>query len=134
MLQMPSCTAVLLAGGGGSRLYPLNASGTPKVLLPVANRPLLSFPLRMLEESGVSDVLVVRPPPPLPACGLSAVKPQPVHCGGKRETCSSWTRLAQRPATHAAPFLVCRCARATWRRRRCAPGWPLATTAACPSR
>lgn len=59
MLQMPSCTAVLLAGGGGSRLYPLNASGTPKVLLPVANRPLLSFPLRMLEESGVSDVLVV---------------------------------------------------------------------------
>lgn len=42
-----------------SRLYPLNASGTPKVLLPVANRPLLSFPLRMLEESGVADVLVV---------------------------------------------------------------------------
>lgn len=59
MLQLPSCTAVLLAGGGGSRLYPLNASGTPKVLLPVANRPLLSFPLRMLEENGLTDVLVV---------------------------------------------------------------------------
>ncbi|KAL4427461.1 hypothetical protein ABPG77_000750 [Micractinium sp. CCAP 211/92] len=59
MLQSPPVTAVLLAGGGGSRLYPLNASGTPKVLLPVANRPLLSFPLRMLEESGVADVFVV---------------------------------------------------------------------------
>lgn len=59
MLQTPPVTAVLLAGGGGSRLYPLNASGTPKVLLPVANRPLLTFPLRMLEESGVGDVLVV---------------------------------------------------------------------------
>ena len=54
--------AVLLCGGGGSRLYPLNASGIPKVLLPVANRTLLSFPLRMLEESGVSDVLLVRAP------------------------------------------------------------------------
>ena len=62
MLQLPPATAVLLAGGGGSRLYPLNAGGTPKVLLPVANRPLLTFPLRMLEESGVADVLVVRLP------------------------------------------------------------------------
>jgi dTDP-glucose pyrophosphorylase len=75
MLQTPPITAVLLAGGGGSRLYPLNASGTPKVLLPVANRPLLTFPLRMLEESGVVDVLVVRANSPalllrlhLPAC------------------------------------------------------------------
>lgn len=60
MLQLPAATAVLLAGAAGSRLYPLNASGTPKVLLPVANRPLLTFPLRMLEESGVVDVLLVR--------------------------------------------------------------------------
>lgn len=62
MLQMPPCSAVLLAGSAGSRMYPLNASGIPKVLLPVANRPLLTFPLRMLEESGVADVLVVRLP------------------------------------------------------------------------
>jgi len=68
MLQTPPVQAVLLAGGGGSRLYPLNASGTPKVLLPVANRPLLTFPLRMLEESGVSDVLLVSPPACLPGC------------------------------------------------------------------
>ncbi|KAL4856779.1 Propionyl-CoA carboxylase alpha chain [Chlorella vulgaris] len=59
MLQMPPCSAVLLAGSAGSRMYPLNASGIPKVLLPVANRPLLTFPLRMLEESGVADVLLV---------------------------------------------------------------------------
>jgi translation initiation factor eIF-2B subunit gamma len=55
----PPCQAVILAGGGGSRLWPLTASGVPKVLLPVANRPLLSFPLRMLEEGGITDVLVV---------------------------------------------------------------------------
>ena len=51
--------AVILAGGGGSRLYPLNSQGMPKVLMPVANRPLLTFPLRMLEEGGIKDVLVV---------------------------------------------------------------------------
>jgi CTP:molybdopterin cytidylyltransferase MocA len=60
MLQLPAVTAVLLAGSAGSKMYPLNASGTPKVLLPVANRPLLTFPLRMLEESGIEEVLVVR--------------------------------------------------------------------------
>lgn len=51
--------AIILAGAGGSRLYPLNSQGMPKVLMPVANRPLLTFPLRMLEEGGIKDVLVV---------------------------------------------------------------------------
>lgn len=55
-----TCHAVILAGGEGSRLHPLNANGVPKVLMPVANRPLLTFPLRMLEEGGITDVLVVR--------------------------------------------------------------------------
>jgi translation initiation factor eIF-2B subunit gamma len=51
--------AVILAGGGGKHLFPLNSAGLPKVLLPVANRPLLTFPLRTLEEAGITDVLVV---------------------------------------------------------------------------
>ncbi|KFM29331.1 putative translation initiation factor eIF-2B subunit gamma [Auxenochlorella protothecoides] len=55
----PCCQAVVLAGASGSRLHPLNSGGTPKVLLPVANRPLLSFPLRTLEEAGVAEVLVL---------------------------------------------------------------------------
>lgn len=59
MSPAPQCQAVILAGGGGSHLHPLNAAGQPKVLMPVANRALLSFPLRTLEEAGISDVLVV---------------------------------------------------------------------------
>jgi len=51
--------AVILAGAGGKHLFPLNSAGLPKVLLPVANRPLLTFPLRTLEEAGITDVLVV---------------------------------------------------------------------------
>lgn len=60
MVTMPKSYAVILAGGEGSRLYPLNSTGMPKVLLPVANKPLLTFPLRMLEEGGITNVLVVR--------------------------------------------------------------------------
>lgn len=51
--------AVLLCGGTGSKLYPLNSTGIPKVLLPVANQPLIVYPLKVLEEAGVKDVLVV---------------------------------------------------------------------------
>lgn len=59
MHSFSALQAIILAGAGGSRLYPLNSQGLPKVLMPVANRPLLTFPLRLLEEGGVTDVLVV---------------------------------------------------------------------------
>jgi CTP:molybdopterin cytidylyltransferase MocA len=49
---------VLLAGGGGSKLYPLT-EGTPKPLLGVANRPLLSYQLELLERLGVRSATVV---------------------------------------------------------------------------
>eukprot|EP00742_Colponemidia_sp_Colp-10_P004043 GILJ01004313.1.p1 GENE.GILJ01004313.1~~GILJ01004313.1.p1 ORF type:complete len:431 (-),score=66.67 GILJ01004313.1:51-1343(-) len=50
--------AVILAGGEGARLYPL-AEDIPKSLLPIANRPLLSFQLELLERSGFQEVIVV---------------------------------------------------------------------------
>mmetsp|Transcript_983 Transcript_983/g.2480 ORF Transcript_983/g.2480 Transcript_983/m.2480 type:complete len:295 (-) Transcript_983:116-1000(-) len=49
--------AVLLAGGSGTRLYPLT-EGVPKSLLPVANRPLIAYQLLLLEKAGFKDVLV----------------------------------------------------------------------------
>ncbi len=54
--------AVVLASDTGSRLHPLNGDGVPKALLPVGNRPLLSYPLAMIEGSSVRHVLLVRPP------------------------------------------------------------------------
>ena len=56
---MHTFQAVVLIGGAGSKLHPLTASGTPKALLPVANEPLISFPLKALEESGIEDVVAV---------------------------------------------------------------------------
>ena len=62
--------AVLLAGGAGKTLHPLNSAGTPKALLPVGNQALLSFPLKTLEQGGVTHVLVVMLRP------LSSISPR----------------------------------------------------------
>ncbi|KAL3137832.1 hypothetical protein ABBQ38_005086 [Trebouxia sp. C0009 RCD-2024] len=51
--------AVLLAGGVGKNLHPLTSAGTPKALLSVGNQALISFPLRTLEQGGVTHTLVV---------------------------------------------------------------------------
>ena len=53
--------AVVLADhddGSGTRLYPLLES-TPKSLLPVAGRPLISYQLALLERSGFKEAIVV---------------------------------------------------------------------------
>lgn len=50
--------AIILAGGSRSQLHPLT-HGFPKALLPIANTPLLVFQLRMLEKSGITDVIIV---------------------------------------------------------------------------
>jgi molybdopterin-guanine dinucleotide biosynthesis protein A len=50
--------AVILAGGAGNRLYPLTTT-TPKPLLPMVNRPLLSYQLQLLETAGFSECIVV---------------------------------------------------------------------------
>uniref|UniRef100_A0A6I8Q006 Translation initiation factor eIF2B subunit gamma n=3 Tax=Xenopus tropicalis TaxID=8364 RepID=A0A6I8Q006_XENTR len=50
--------AVVMAVGGGSRMGELTAS-IPKPLLPVGNRPLLWYPLNMLERAGFEEAIVV---------------------------------------------------------------------------
>uniref|UniRef100_A0A8C4WYE4 Translation initiation factor eIF2B subunit gamma n=1 Tax=Eptatretus burgeri TaxID=7764 RepID=A0A8C4WYE4_EPTBU len=50
--------AVLLAGGRGSRLTELTAS-VPKPLLPVGNRPMIWYPLNLLERAGFEEVIVI---------------------------------------------------------------------------
>ncbi|XP_068095617.1 translation initiation factor eIF2B subunit gamma [Hyperolius riggenbachi] len=50
--------AVVMAVGGGSRMQDLTSS-IPKPLLPVGNKPLLWYPLTMLERAGFEEVIVV---------------------------------------------------------------------------
>jgi len=49
---------VILAGGTGSRLFPLTRV-TNKHLLPVYNQPMVFYPLQMLVNAGITDILVV---------------------------------------------------------------------------
>ncbi len=49
---------VVLAGGTGSRLYPLTKI-TNKHLLPVYDKPMIYYPIEMLVEAGIRDILIV---------------------------------------------------------------------------
>jgi glucose-1-phosphate thymidylyltransferase len=49
---------VILAGGTGSRLYPLTRV-TNKHLLPVYNRPMIYYPLETIVDAGINDILIV---------------------------------------------------------------------------
>ncbi|XP_044483374.1 translation initiation factor eIF-2B subunit gamma isoform X2 [Mangifera indica] len=50
---------VVLAGGTSKKLVPLVSKEVPKALLPVANRPVLSYVLELLELSNLKDLIVV---------------------------------------------------------------------------
>ncbi len=49
---------VILAGGTGSRLYPLTKV-TNKHLLPIYNKPMIFYPLERLVKSGITDIMIV---------------------------------------------------------------------------
>ena len=97
---MRNIKGIILAGGQGTRLYPLTKV-TNKHLLPIAGEPMIYYPLRKLTEAGIKDIMVVTGVDH--ATGITSLLGS-----GKEHNCSLTYKVQDEPDGIAGALKLCR--------------------------